>query len=151
MWRIGAAIVVVGALGVLATGPMLLGRQIPLTNREGLVSSNDGSLYYVLHPESNFAIYLSGNWNSSARSSSNTATNAWKTDVRLHAKGKPDVMLLSDSAKPTQVVINGTPLNLASGSLFRVKADGKIEQLPFAPLPSSDQDYLQQLNAYFSR
>jgi hypothetical protein len=151
MWRIGAVVVVVGALIVLAAGPVFSRQQGPVTSREGLVSNNDSSLYYARHRESSFAVYLPGDWGSSTRSSSNTASNAWKTDVTLRANGKPDVALLSDSTTPTQVAINGIPYELGAGSVFRIDGDGKVEQLPFAPLPSGDQGYLKRLSGFFSR
>jgi hypothetical protein len=49
------------------------------------------------------------------------------------------------------VAINGAAFDLASGSFFQIRADGKVEQLPFAPLSSNDQGYLKQLNGFFSR
>jgi hypothetical protein len=154
MWRIGAAVVavvVVGTLIVLATGSSRPGQQTPAKGGEGLVSNNDGSLYFVQHPESNVAIYLPGQWTSSTRSSTNAPAKSWMTDVTLQAKGKPDVTLQGDSKTPTQINVNGVKFDLTAGSLLRLNADGKVEQLPFAPLPATDQAYLKRLNEYFAR
>ena len=151
MLRIGAVVVAVVALSVLAIGRLASGHKVAATDEEGLVMNNSGSLYFVRHSESSFALYLPGKWGSSSRSSSNSASKSWVTDVTLHATGKRDVTLQGDSKMPTQVMVNGVAFDLAVGSFLRINPGGKVEQLPFAPLPASDQTYLKQLNGYFAR
>ena len=114
--------------------------------REAVVANNDGTFFTVRRDEGGFAIYLPGFWTASSRSSTNARTGAWRTDVVLSAPGKSDVTIRSDSSSPDEVAINGAALKLVDGSVFRVRAEGEIEQIPLAPMPEVGQAELVRLN-----
>ena len=152
MWRVAAVvlffIVVILAAAMISLAP----RPAPFTGpSEGFLGGNDASLYYVIDNGRPLVVFLNGEWSSTSRSSSNTATRTSTTDVTLHAKGKPDVSLKWDSTKPDLATVNGNAFTLTGGSVFRVGPDGTVEQLPFAPPPAKpDQEYLKRLSAHFA-
>ena len=152
MWRVAAVvlffIVVILAAAMISLAP----RPAPFTGpSEGFLGGNDASLYYVTDNGRPVIIFLNGEWSSSSRSSSNTATRTSMTDVTLHAKGKPDVTLNWESTKPDIATVNGNAFALTGGSVVRVGPDGTIEQLPFAPPPGKpDPEYLKRLRTHFA-
>ena len=154
MWRRISMAVASVALAVLLVDGRFASGEAGTTapHNEGLIGGDSGNcVYYVRRPEVAFAIYLAGDWGCSTRSSHNTATNAWQTDVTLTCKGRANVTLEGRSTDPKQLLVNGVPFDLSSGSLLRVTAQGEIEQLPFAPLREIDRPYVKRLGAYFAR
>ena len=152
MWRITAIVLLVVLLLVIGLATFLTKHAPPppfAASAEGLISSLDASLYYVRGPAVHLLVYLPGSWNASTRSTSNAATRTLITDVTLHANGKPDVLLKWSSASPAEVSVGGETFALDKGSVFRVREDGTVEQLPFAP-PSGDFDqaYLKRLHEH---
>lgn len=119
--------------------------------REGLVGNNAGSLVWAQREGTRFAVYLPGLWSSESRSSTNPTTGNWKTDMLLHAQGMPDITITRDRASADRITINSTAYHLADGSVFRLHQDGRVEQLPFAPVDAEDQAYLERLNTYFTK
>jgi hypothetical protein len=152
MWRCVSVPIAAVALAVVLVGPIACREaDAPATNGGGFVTSDGSCIFYEKHPEASFAIHLTGDWSSSSRSTRNTATNAWQTDVTLTCKGRPDVTVQGSSADPKRLLVNGASFDLSSGSVLRVTPAGEIEQLPFAPVSDIDQPYVKRLGEYFAR
>lgn len=117
----------------------------------GSIGTDKASYFYSHREKYSFGVYLVGSWGMSSRGSSNSATGTWSVDVTLNASGKDGVIVHQDSKNADRLTINDKTFDLAKGSMLRVDSDGRIEQLPFAPLRTTERSYVDRLTQFFAK
>ena len=148
---VGVAILTLVTAGVACVGRTASGQAATPADGDTLIGNSAGSLYFMRRGETTFALYLPGEASMESRSSQNASMKSWTTDVTLRLKAKPDLILRTDSSTPTRLTVNGATFDLTLGSFLALGTQGKVEQLPFAPVSRVDMAYLERLNKHLSR